>query len=132
MISVLDRLIEACPWSSELREMRADRHSAVGNVEQAIADIRSTTKLESDNTKGFYRLAIFYYSRGETSESLREIRECLKLDPEHKDCFPHYKKVKKVDKHMNDMENAFESKEYDQCIEAGKKVYFSMTMDNFY
>lgn len=52
----------------------------------------------------------------------REVRECLKLDPEHKDCFPHYKKVKKVDKFLTDCQNAVEEKLYDQCIEAALKV----------
>lgn len=25
-----------------------------------------------------------------------EVRECLKLDPDHKDCYKHYKSVKKL------------------------------------
>jgi len=52
----------------------------------------------------------------------REIRECLKLDPEHPDCFPLYKKVKKVDKLVNNMETGYEEKDFDKCIEAAKKV----------
>lgn len=52
----------------------------------------------------------------------REIRECLKLDPEHKACFPHYKKIKKIDKLMTDSEEAISSKEYKSCNEKAKKV----------
>lgn len=122
VISILTKLIEVCPWSSELRGMRADRLTAVGDTGNAIADIRSTTKLESDNTDGYYRLSLLHYSMGDSAESLKEIRECLKLDPEHKDCFPHYKKVKKVDKLMTDMEKAVEAKEFGECVTAGKKL----------
>lgn len=52
----------------------------------------------------------------------REIRECLKLDPEHKTCFPHYKKVKKIEKLMSDAEDAINSKDYKTCIDKAKKV----------
>lgn len=52
----------------------------------------------------------------------RQIRECLKLDPEHKDCFPHYKKVKKVNKLMSQMNEAAKEKDYANCIEHAKKV----------
>ena len=58
--------------------------------------VRSVTKLTQDNTAGFYKLASLHYQLGESEESLAEIRECLKLDPEHKDCYPLYKKLKKV------------------------------------
>ena len=33
--------------------------------------------------------------------NIREIRECLKLDQDHKECHTHYKKVKKLAKQMN-------------------------------
>lgn len=114
---------QICPWSAELRELRAERYTAIGDVDAAINDIKTTTKLDTDNTAGYYKLASLYYSMGEAGDSLRHIRECLKLDPEHKDCFPHYKKVKKVDKLVNEMNSAAQEKNYDNCIEASKKVF---------
>lgn len=51
--------------------MRADRYSAVGNVEGAINDIKTTTKLDTDNTAGLFRLAMLYYNLGEAEDSLR-------------------------------------------------------------
>lgn len=53
----------------------------------------------------------------------REVRDCLKLDPEHKDCFPHYKKVKKIDKFWNDIQDAINSQNYDTCVDSAQKVY---------
>nr|CAD7260022.1 unnamed protein product [Timema shepardi]CAD7571624.1 unnamed protein product [Timema californicum] len=121
-IELLTKVIETCPWSSELRELRAESHVAIGDMSAAISDIRSTTKLQSDNTVGYFKLAKLYYMRGEASESLKEVRECLKLDPEHKDCFPHYKKVKKVAKQLTDAEEAVNRKDYKACIDAATKV----------
>lgn len=36
--------------------------------------------------------------------SLSHIRECLKLDPDDKDCFSHYKQVKKLSKQLDSAE----------------------------
>lgn len=33
-----------------------------------------------------------------------EVRECLKLDPDHKQCFSHYKQVKKLNKQIQSAE----------------------------
>lgn len=33
-----------------------------------------------------------------------EVRECLKLDPDHKQCFGHYKQVKKLNKQIQSAE----------------------------
>lgn len=121
-IDLITRVIEVCPWSSALRELRADCHMAMGDSMSAISDIRSTTKLQSDNTDGFFKLARLHYKLGESQESLKEIRECLKLDPEHKDCFPHYKKVKKVDKLLQDTQEALNTKDYSRCIDMANKV----------
>ena len=52
----------------------------------------------------------------------REIRECLKLDPEHKQCFPFYKKTKKIAKLLNDAESAKEAKENEDCIKFANRV----------
>ncbi|KAJ8891715.1 hypothetical protein PR048_004244 [Dryococelus australis] len=121
-VELLTKIIEVCPWSSELRQLRADCHAALGNIQAAISDIRSTTKLQSDNTIGYFKLATLHYQQGNAEESLKEVRECLKLDPEHKDCFPHYKKVKKVEKHLSECLQAVEKKDYPNCITAAKKV----------
>lgn len=52
----------------------------------------------------------------------REIRECLKLDPEHKDCFPFYKKIKKIAKFLENAESSKDSNDYKACIEYANKV----------
>jgi len=70
-ISLLDRLIEHCPWAPLLREQRSEMHMNSGNVQHAIMDLRTATKLQADNTDGHYKLSILYYSIGEVSESLK-------------------------------------------------------------
>lgn len=43
----------------------------------------------------------------------REVRECLKLDPDHKQCFSHYKQVKKLNKQIQSAEELIQQEKYD-------------------
>jgi len=52
----------------------------------------------------------------------REIRECLRLDADHKECFAHYKLVKKVAKAMADMVIGENSEDFEMCVSEAKKV----------
>lgn len=70
-LSSLDRLIEHCPWAPSLREQRSQLHMSTGNVQHAIMDLRTATKLQADDTDGHYKLSLLYYSIGEVSDSLK-------------------------------------------------------------
>ena len=127
-VQQLSRIIEICPWAAELRERRAECYEALENYISAISDVRSTTKLQSDNTQGFFKLASLHYRLGEVTESLKEIRECLKLDPEHTKCFSFYKKVKEIAKLLKDSEN---TADHDTCIRLATRILkLEPTVDN--
>jgi DnaJ family protein C protein 3 len=121
-INLLSEVLETSPWAAQLYELRSEMHMANGDEMAAVSDIRSATKLQSDNTEGYYKLSQLLYTLGHATDSLKSIRECLKLDPEHKDCFPFYKKIKKVEKFLTEAETSMEEKSYQQCIDAALKV----------
>lgn len=121
-IELLTELLEHIPWDPSLRELRSEAYLGLGNVPHAISDIRSVTKLTLDNTAGFYKLASLHYQLGESEESLMEIRECLKLDPEHKDCYPLYKKLKKVAKFLVSAKEAAQAQDWQECVDSANKV----------
>ena len=121
-IDRLTELVEHIPWDPFLRELRADAYLGIGNTIHAISEMRALTKLTNDNTEGFFKLSTLHYQLGEGEESLNEIRECLRLDPEHKDCYPFYKKVKKVAKFLTAAQEAQNTQDWNECIEASKKV----------
>jgi len=121
-IEVLTELLEHIPWDPSIREMRGDAYLGTGNIPHAMSDIRSVTKLTLDNTAGFYKLANLHYQLGEADESLNEIRECLKLDPDHKDCYPLYKKLKKVAKFLVKSKESSQSEDWAECIDNANKV----------
>lgn len=61
-----------------------------------------------------YHVQLFY----------REIRECLKLDPDHKLCHTHYKIVKKIDRLVVDTQSALNIKDFSSSIQFAKKVKY--------
>lgn len=121
-IQLISEAIETSPWATELYELRSEMHMESGNVIAAVADIRSSTKLQADNMEGYYKLSTLLYQLGEAAEALKSIRECLKLDPEHKDCFPFYKRVKKIEKFLSEADAALEAQNYADCISSAEKV----------
>lgn len=121
-IDILSRIIDICPWDAELREIRANCYLAVGENFKAISDIRSTTKLISDNTDAFLKLSLIHYQMGDADDSLMQIRECLKLDQEHKECKKHYSKVKKIVKQLNSAQEFRNEKKYQECVDKAKQI----------
>jgi len=121
-VDLLTRIMEVCPWDPSLRRMRSECYMDLGDAQHAVSDLRFTTKLVTDDTDGLYRLSSIQYQLGEVEDSLREIRECLKLDPEHKHCFPLYKKLKKIGKHMSDAEKEGENEQFGECVTDIKKA----------
>lgn len=110
------------PWSAPLYEFRAELHLENSDILAAINDFRAATKLEADNTQGYYKLSSLLYQKGHANDALKSIRECLKLDPEHKDCFPFYKKIKKIEKFMTEANSAFEENNFADCILSAQKI----------
>lgn len=122
VIALVTQLLEISPWSRRWREIRADSYIAVGDILAAISDLRSVNRLTQDSTHGYHKISNLLYQMGHASDALKEIRECLKLDPENKICFPFYKKVKKVEKALTDAQEFLENKEHDECIRSIEKV----------
>lgn len=121
-VTLLTQLLEVSPWSAQFRESRGKCYIMIGDKIAAVSDFRSVNRLSQDSTAGYYKLSKLLYELGHVTDALKEIRECLKLDPEHKDCFPFYKKIKKIDKFLNDAEQYSEQKDFKSCIESAEKV----------
>lgn len=121
-IHLISEVIEISPWAANLFELRGEMHLENNDILSAVADIRAATKLQSDNTQGFYTLASLLYQLGHATDALKSIRECLKLDPEHKDCFPFYKRIKKVEKFLTEAESYKEEQNFAECISSAQKA----------
>lgn len=71
-IDLLTKILEVCPWSVKLRELRADFYIDYhDDITSAISDIRFTTKLVPDNTNGYYKLSSMLYRLGNVDDALK-------------------------------------------------------------
>uniref|UniRef100_A0A803SZI0 J domain-containing protein n=1 Tax=Anolis carolinensis TaxID=28377 RepID=A0A803SZI0_ANOCA len=119
-VGILDRAIEISPWDPEAKELRSECYLYLGNYDKAIMDLKPTTKLRNDNRAAFLKLSKLYYNLGEHEESLNQVRECLKLDQDDKNCFSHYKQVKKLSKQLETAEEHVKAHRYEDAIEKYK------------
>lgn len=122
VVNVLKEVIESCPWNVEFRETRAMAYEGLGDLRSAISDLKPTTSLKLDNTAGYLKISILFYRLGEMEQSLEEIRDCLKLDPDHKECYSHYKNVKKLFKTVESGKKFMAEERWDDAIGKFKKA----------
>ena len=121
-VDVLTQLLNDVPYDLKLREMRAEAYEKSGDLVGAISDLRATAKMRPDNTEGFLKLSKMHFVLGEPEESLMSIRECLKLDPDHKECFAHYKKVKKIAAQVSSMTEFSKQSQFEDCVGKANSV----------
>ncbi|XP_038126260.1 dnaJ homolog subfamily C member 3b [Cyprinodon tularosa] len=121
-INALERVIEISPWDPESRELRADCYMRMGDPQKAIQDLTPAARLRNDNRAAFLKLSKLHYSLGEHHESLNHIRECLKLDQDDKECFSHYKQVKKLSKQLDSAEELINEDRYQEAIDKYESV----------
>uniref|UniRef100_A0A674BKA1 DnaJ (Hsp40) homolog, subfamily C, member 3b n=1 Tax=Salmo trutta TaxID=8032 RepID=A0A674BKA1_SALTR len=121
-ITVLDRVVELSPWDPESRELRAECYIRLGDPRKAIQDLTPTTRLRNDNRAAFLKLSTLHYDLGEHQESLGHVRECLKLDQDDKECFSHYKQVKKLSKQLDSAEEHIQEERYQEAIDKYESV----------
>lgn len=116
-VDILTQLLNDLPWDVKLREMRAEAYEKSGDLMGAISDLRATSKMRPDNTYAILKLSKLHFDLGEPEESLMSIRDCLKLDPDHKECFTHYKKVKKIAAQVSSMHEFSKNSQFENCVD---------------
>lgn len=119
-LDVLSKLIQDMYSSYHLKEMRAYVYEQLGDIVSAINDVRSLTRMRADNTEGFLKLSQLSYSLGEPEESLNAIRQCLKLDPDHKKCHDFYKHTKKLVNSLKVINEKIAQSDYGACVDKAK------------
>ncbi|KAF9562923.1 hypothetical protein EC968_005052 [Mortierella alpina] len=112
-IRLLDRAILTAPLHMPFRLQRAECHLREGNVEQAAHDLSSTLTNQDTDPKLLRRLAVMtYYSLYQPDQALVQVKRCIHLDPENKQCKALFKKLKKMEKDIRKLDNDLEKKRW--------------------
>eukprot|EP01135_Chromosphaera_perkinsii_P004630 Nk52_evm23s292 gene=Nk52_evmTU23s292 len=113
----LTAAVEISPFSEAFRMKRAGIFMKMGDLHGAVGDVTRATKLKNDHTEAYLLLSSLYYKLGESEQSLQVIRECLKLDQDHKECKKIYLKVKKLDKQLRELKNFVNDEKWTECLQ---------------
>uniref|UniRef100_A0A915KTU2 Tetratricopeptide repeat protein n=1 Tax=Romanomermis culicivorax TaxID=13658 RepID=A0A915KTU2_ROMCU len=118
----LTTVIESCPSNADLYEKRAACYEQMGLVDKVITDIKKMANLIPDSTEAFFKISDMYFKLGKIESAMVEIRHCLKLNPEHKLCFPLFKLLKKLNKEFEGITKSRNEDRYSECIDGAWRV----------
>ena len=103
-LRTLEPIMENMPFSIELLKLRATAFEQVGELRRAISDYSTIVNLRVDAATHL-TIAKLSFDLGEFEESMNNVIECLKLEPEHKSCMEFYKTTKKSTSQLSDVLN---------------------------
>jgi DnaJ family protein C protein 3 len=113
----LSEVISIAPQAVALRLLRAESYLKKGDKEMAIGDLVRITKLKPDSLTALQQLANIHLSLGEPEEALTHIKECLRVDPEQKECKATFRRLKKLEKALKQAKEAIEGHKWAKCME---------------
>eukprot|EP00116_Pleurobrachia_bachei_P005755 sb/3466017/ len=73
VVDFYDKAIDIAKWDISLREKRSNAYLKLGNIINAIGDVRAIAKLTTDNTAAYLKLSHLHYVMGEEEESLNDL-----------------------------------------------------------
>jgi tetratricopeptide (TPR) repeat protein len=80
---VLAEGLQHCPQSSALHRQHAQRLTAAGLIDQAIAEYQEVTRLSPEVADSFVALAKLYFKLGQTDKGVGALRQALASEPEY-------------------------------------------------
>jgi len=78
---------------------------------------RKAALLQPDNTDALLKLGNLHLSIGESSIALKHIKDCLKLDQDHKECRKQFKQLKTLEKSISAVEQSMSTSKWQHAIE---------------
>ena len=115
-IDELSQLLSTSPMNLEWRLQRADCYLKLKDIEMAIADLSKAVQIKPD-AKLYLQLSQLHVQIDELPKSLIQIKECLRLDPDHKECKKQFKYVKKLTKAFQFVESRIEKKKWRDALQ---------------
>lgn len=107
---ILTKLLEESPQSVQWRLQRAQAAENLGQFDFAIADLKWATALDPANAASFLMLSNMHLKLGEVEQALETVRDCLKSDPDRKECKLHYRRVKSFAKQYRSIQESAEKR----------------------
>lgn len=107
-----DAAIQVASRALPLRELRSRCRFEAGKVQEGLSDLLHVLQLNPGDTSPHVKIAaIQFYTMGERTEGLAQIRKCLHSDPDSKLCKRMLKEMKATDKVLQKAEKELSEKQ---------------------
>lgn len=109
-ISNANAAIEIISQSSSLREMRADCHFALNQIEEGAGDLSRAVSMNPSSAPLLLKLSLINYLilQTDTQIALTPIKQCLHFDPDSKICKGWFRSLKPFEKDLTKARNFIE------------------------
>lgn len=112
----LNTLVRICPRFLKALERRAECSLETNQLEQAVSDYSRVLKYHPNNAL-YLKLAGIYTNLGELDSSLTAVKECLRSDPDHKECKKHFKTIKKLQKELANLDDLINKRKWRDALQ---------------
>uniref|UniRef100_A0A8R1EQ88 TPR_REGION domain-containing protein n=1 Tax=Caenorhabditis japonica TaxID=281687 RepID=A0A8R1EQ88_CAEJA len=129
VLETASKLLVEQPWNSELYLMRGHCFEKMGKLKEAIVELRHASKHSTHNMQLLFEISELQYKRAQIRGALSTIRECLKIDPDHKKCYGSYKNLRKVVKSLDAIKSTIDAQAWPKCLSSGEKLLKSHEND---
>ncbi|CAG8516193.1 9066_t:CDS:2 [Scutellospora calospora] len=110
-------VIKISPYSTRLRLTRADCHLAKGEVEEGVRDLSSASQLKPGDPELLTRLCLLnYFSLYNPEQASQNLKQCLRYDPENKECKILHRFIKKIEKEVERVINDIDGHRWKKAI----------------
>ena len=110
----LNIVLRSCPRFLEMLQRRAECLLKNDNIPEAINDYARYLRLQPNNQLHL-KLATLYITLGELDNSLGSVKECLRSDPDHKDCKKQFKTIKKLQKDFAALQESISKRKWTEA-----------------
>ncbi|KAI8898124.1 hypothetical protein BC833DRAFT_526239 [Globomyces pollinis-pini] len=100
----LNQILSIAPKFTDILLRRAQCHLLQNDIEMAVGDLSRVLKLHPNRFDVSLQLSKLYASIGELDRSIIAIKECLRQDPDQKECKAQFRSVKRFQKGFASLE----------------------------
>lgn len=99
-----DEVIRTSPDYAEALLIRARANVALQQFDDALQDTGRAISVNSNSLDALVLRGTIYFNIGDSDLAIKHFQQCLKNDPDHKQCKAEFKKVKKLTKAIEEAE----------------------------
>ncbi|KAJ2557174.1 hypothetical protein EV175_001507 [Coemansia sp. RSA 1933] len=115
-IEIATKLVQISPLGVASLKTRASCRIAAGDLEGASADLGRLVRISPNDLETLERLAnIHFLVLNERDRGMEYIRQCLKSDPDNKECKSTYMQLRAIDRKLTRLESDRKKKKWNTC-----------------